>query len=156
LARIGTLDEVAAALETARESGVVVVLANGAFDLLHVGHIRYLRAAKALGDLLVVAVNSDASVRRAKGADRPVVPEQERLEILSALEAVDWLVLFDEDTVANVIERLRPDIQAKGTDYTAENVPEAALVRAYGGRVAIVGDPKDHSTTEVVERLQDE
>ena len=156
MARIGTLDEVAAALETARESGVVVVLANGAFDLLHVGHIRYLRAAKALGDLLVVAVNSDASVRRAKGADRPVVPEQERLEILSALEAVDWLVLFDEDTVANVIERLRPDIQAKGTDYTAENVPEAALVRAYGGRVAIVGDPKDHSTTEVVERLQDE
>ena len=130
-----------------------MVLANGAFDLLHVGHVRYLQAARALGQVLVVAVNSDASVRRAKGPGRPVVPAAERAELVAALVGVDWVVVFEADTVVPVIERLRPDIHAKGTDYTPETVPEAAVVRAYGGRVAIAGDPKSHSTTQYIERI---
>jgi D-glycero-beta-D-manno-heptose 1-phosphate adenylyltransferase len=151
--RVVDLDTAARKVEAEREGGATVVLANGAFDLLHVGHARYLQAAKALGDLLVVAVNSDASVRLAKGDGRPVVPEDERAELVAALAGVDLVLLFSEPTVASVLARLRPDVQAKGTDYTADNVPEAALVQAYGGRVVIVGDPKDHSTSAVIEQL---
>jgi len=153
MGRVADLDTVARAAAELRARGGAVVLANGGFDLLHVGHVRYLAAAKAEGDLLVVAVNSDASVRLSKGPSRPVVPEAERAELVAALACVDWVVLFDDRTVAGVIERLRPDVQAKGTDYTADNVPEGELVRSYGGRVAIVGDPKDHSTTSLVARL---
>jgi D-glycero-beta-D-manno-heptose 1-phosphate adenylyltransferase len=156
MGRLGDLATVAAAVAQARIRGATIVLANGAFDLLHVGHVRYLQAAKAEGDVLVVAVNSDASVRHAKGPTRPIVPESERAEIVAALAVVDFVVLFDEPTVAMIIERLHPDVQAKGTDYTAGSVPEAPLVRAYGGRVAIVGDPKDHSTTATVARLAKE
>ena len=153
MGRIGTLDAVIEAATQLRATGALVVLTNGAFDLLHVGHVRYLQGARREGDLLVVAVNSDASVRRAKGHGRPLVPEHERAEIVAAIEGVDWVVLFEENTVADVIERLRPEVHAKGTDYTVESVPEGDQVRAYGGRVAIVGDPKDHSTTEIVARL---
>jgi rfaE bifunctional protein nucleotidyltransferase chain/domain len=152
--RVADLDTVIAAVAEPRRRGAHVVLANGAFDLLHVGHVRYLRGARAEGDILVVAVNSDASVRRGKGPERPVVPGVERAELVAALEGVDWVVLFDEDKVDHVIERLRPQVHAKGTDYTAESVPEGALVRSYGGRVAIVGDPKDHSTTDTMKRLR--
>ncbi len=153
MGRVASLDAVARAFAELRRHGATTVLANGAFDLLHVGHIRYLEAARAEGDALVVAVNSDVSVRASKGAGRPVVPEAERAELVAALRCVDWGVLFDEPTVAAVIERLRPDVQAKGTDYTEDGVPEGSLVRSYGGRVAIVGDPKDHSTTSLVGRL---
>jgi rfaE bifunctional protein nucleotidyltransferase chain/domain len=149
----GSLDAVAAAAAEARAQGARLVLANGAFDLLHVGHVRYLQAARAEGDFLVVAVNADASVRRAKGPARPVVPAAERAELVAALAGVDWVVIFASDTVVPIVERLRPDVHAKGTDYTADSVPEAALVRALGGRVAIVGDPKDHSTTDMARRL---
>jgi rfaE bifunctional protein nucleotidyltransferase chain/domain len=131
-----------------------LVLANGAFDLLHVGHVRYLQAARAQGGLLVVAVNSDASVRAAKGPGRPVIPGAERAELLAALGCVDFVTLFDEPTVSGIIAALRPDVHAKGTDYTAESVPEAKLVQALGGRVAIVGDPKDHATSRLVEQLR--
>jgi rfaE bifunctional protein nucleotidyltransferase chain/domain len=148
---IADLETIAQEVEAARRHPVV--LANGAFDLLHVGHVRYLQAARALGQVLVVAVNSDASVRRAKGSGRPVVPAAERAELVAALAGVDWVVVFADDTVVPIIERLRPDVHAKGTDYTAETVPEAAVVRAYGGRVAIAGDPKDHSTTQFIERI---
>ena len=137
-----------------RASGHRIVLANGAFDLLHVGHVRYLQGASAEGDVLVVAVNSDASVRRAKGEDRPVVPDSERAEIVAGLAGVHHVVIFEQDTVEDVLRALRPDVQAKGTDYTAESVPEAALVRELGGCVRIVGDPKDHSTTELVRQLR--
>lgn len=133
-----------------RAEGKRVVLTNGCFDLLHVGHVRYLTAARALGDVLVVALNSDASVRRLKGAGRPLMTADERAEIVGALAAVDAVVIFEEDTVAHVIERLRPDVQAKGTDYTESTVPEAEVVRAVGGRVAIAGDAKDHSTRDLI------
>lgn len=133
-----------------RQEGAVIVLANGAFDLLHVGHVRYLAAARALGDVLVVAVNSDASVARLKGPGRPVVPEQERVELLSHLACVDYLVVFDESTVAEVLREIRPHIHAKGTDYTVESVPERAVVAEWGGVTAICGDPKDHATTDLV------
>ncbi|MFO0584408.1 MAG: adenylyltransferase/cytidyltransferase family protein [Anaeromyxobacter sp.] len=134
--------------------GQTVALANGVFDLFHVGHLRYLRGAKALADLLVVAVNTDASTRAlGKGPNRPVVPEAERAEILEALECVDHVVLFSSRDVVPVIRALRPDVQVKGTDYTPDTIPEAAEVRAYGGRVAVAGDPKDHSTTELLARL---
>ncbi|MFO0726970.1 MAG: adenylyltransferase/cytidyltransferase family protein [Myxococcota bacterium] len=145
-------DDLADFGEAARAQGQRVVLANGVFDLLHVGHLRYLEAAKALGDLLVVAVNSDASTRANKGPGRPVVPEDERAELLAGFSCVDRVVIFDARTVEGVIERLRPDIQAKGTDYTAESVPEKAMVERYGGRVAICGDPKDHSSTALIGR----
>ena len=154
MGKVADLEEVAAAVAAARAGGATVVLANGAFDLLHVGHVRYLQGAKAHGGLLVVAVNSDASVRRLKGPDRPAVPEAERAELVAALAAVDWVVVFDTPTVVPVIERLRPDVHAKGTDYTPDTVPEAATVKAYGGRVVIAGDPKDHSTSALLGKLQ--
>jgi len=137
-----------------RESGDRIILANGCFDILHVGHIRYLKAAKELGGRLIVAINSDSSVRTLKGEGRPVTTEQERAEILSALTDVDAVVIFSEPDPPKLIEELRPDIQAKGTDYTVESVPERATVEAYGGGVAIVGDPKDHSATEIIRTLQ--
>jgi rfaE bifunctional protein nucleotidyltransferase chain/domain len=133
-----------------RRAGDAITLANGGFDLLHVGHVRYLRAAKQLGGRLVVAVNSDASVRTLKGEGRPLMPAGERAEILAALADVDAVVIFPESDVRAIIREIRPDVHAKGTDYTAETVPERDEVIANGGRVEIVGDPKDHSTTEMI------
>lgn len=141
------------ALAPRRRAGSRLVLANGAFDLLHVGHVRYLQAARTLGDILVVAINGDASVRRSKGPGRPVQVAVERAEMVAALAAVDFVLIFEEDTPALLIEALRPEIQAKGTDYRQDTVPEGDQVRAYGGQVAIVGDPKDHSTSQLVARL---
>lgn len=133
-----------------RHAGERIILANGNFDLLHVGHVRYLNGAKALGGKLIVAINSDASVRKLKGEGRPVMPEHERAEIVAALADVDAVVIFPELDVRAIIREIRPDIQAKGTDYTAESVPERDTVAECGGRVAIVGDPKDHSTSEIL------
>lgn len=133
-----------------RRAGERVTLANGAFDLLHVGHVRYLRGAKALGGKLVVAINSDESVRALKGEGRPVVPENERAEIVAALADVDAVVIFPELDVRAIIREIRPDVQAKGTDYAAESVPERDTVMECGGRVEIVGDPKDHSSSEII------
>ena len=156
MGRLATLETVAAALADARARGQTVALANGAFDLLHVGHVRYLRGASELADVLVVAVNSDASVRSLKGATRPFFPEAERAEIVAALDGVDWVLVFSETDVVRLLERLRPEVHVKGTDYTEETVPERDVVRAYGGRVAIAGDAKDHSTTEILNRLRGE
>lgn len=152
---VASLEAVLAAVAQARSKGASVVLTNGAFDMLHVGHVRYLQGAAQQGDIVVTAVNSDSSVRHSKGPSRPVIPEQERAELVAALGVVDWVVLFDEPTVTGVIERLRPEVHAKGTDYSPESVPERSVVESYGGRVAIVGDPKDHSTTDLVERLKE-
>ena len=148
--KLRTLDELAVECSLWRERGLEVVLVNGAFDVLHVGHLRYLTAARALGDCLVVAVNSDQSVRNSKGELRPIIPEDERVEILSHLWMVDRICLFDSLTVAPVLERLRPSIHAKGTDYTVDTVPEREIVAAYGGRTEICGDPKDHATTDLI------
>jgi len=136
-----------------KEAGQQVVLANGCFDLLHVGHVRYLRGAKRLGGKLLVAVNSDESVRAVKGLGRPLMPENERAEIIAALEDVDAVVIFSEPDVRALIGEVHPDVQAKGTDYTPENVPEREVMIACGGRVEIVGDPKDHSSSAFLERL---
>jgi rfaE bifunctional protein nucleotidyltransferase chain/domain len=133
-----------------RGAGERLVLANGNFDLLHVGHVRYLRGAKELGGKLVVAINSDESVRALKGEGRPIMPAQERAEIIAALADVDAVVIFPELDVRALIGEIRPDIQAKGTDYTEDSVPERDAVSEYGGRVAIVGDAKDHSTSEII------
>jgi len=137
-----------------RRTGQQIVLANGCFDLLHVGHVRYLRGAKALGGKLVVAMNSDRSVRELKGEGRPFMPAAERAEIVAALADVDAVVIFDEPDVRALIGEIHPDVQAKGTDYTRENVPERDEVLAYGGRIEIVGDAKDHSTTNLLSRLR--
>ena len=139
----------------ARRSGHRVVLANGCFDLLHVGHARYLAGARAYGDLLMVGVNSDASVRRIKGPGRPLLDQQARARLVAAFAAVDYVVVFDEDDVRSLIAELRPHIHAKGTDYTAESVPERDAVLAAGGEVAIVGDPKDHATRDLIEKILD-
>lgn len=139
--------------ERLRAEGRRIVLANGCFDLLHVGHVRYLDAARRLGDVLFVGVNSDAAVARLKGPGRPLMPAAERVEVLSALRAVDHVVVFDDDTADALIAAIRPDVHAKGTDYTPDSVPERETVRAYGGRVAIVGDPKDHATRDVIGRI---
>ena len=133
-----------------RQAGEHITLANGCFDLLHVGHVRYLHAAKELGGRLIVAINSDDSVRSLKGEGRPLMPEEERAEILAALSDVDAVVIFPERDVRALISEIRPDVQAKGTDYTADSVPEADTVREYGGEVAIVGDPKNHSASEII------
>ena len=137
-----------------RARGITHAFANGAFDLLHVGHIRYLEAAKREADRLIVAINDDRSVRGLKGANRPVLPEHDRAELVAALRAVDYVVIFSEPTVAALLEALRPDVHCKGTDYTVDTVPERETVRAYGGRIAIVGDPKDHSTSDLLSRLK--
>ena len=142
--------EVRERVEQWRHAGERIILANGNFDLLHVGHVRYLRGAKELGGKLVVAVNSDESVRALKGDGRPVMPAEERAEIVAALADVDAVVIFSELDVRALIREIRPDIQAKGTDYTLDSVPERDAVAEYGGRVAIVGDPKNHSTSEII------
>jgi rfaE bifunctional protein nucleotidyltransferase chain/domain len=135
-------------------AGPSLVLANGVFDLFHVGHLRYLVAAAQEGDELLVAINSDASTRAYKGPTRPIVPEAERAEIVAALSCVDWVLIFDEPNVVPILEALKPEVHAKGTDYTTETVPERHVVEGYGGRVAICGDPKDHSTTELLGKLK--
>jgi rfaE bifunctional protein nucleotidyltransferase chain/domain len=152
--KIVSREELRRRAEAWRKSGDQVILTNGCFDLLHVGHIRYLHAAKELGGKLVVALNGDESVRKLKGEGRPVMNEQERAEILAALTDVDAIVIFPEPDVRAIIREIHPDVQAKGTDYTAESVPERDEVTAYGGRIAIVGDPKDHSTTEILEQMR--
>ncbi len=137
-----------------RANGSWIVLANGCFEILHVGHIRYLQGARALGDLLVVGINSDHQVAILKGAGRPLMSQEQRAEIISALEMVDLVIIFDEPTVEDLLLALRPDVHAKGADYTEDTVPEREIVRSYGGRLAIVGDPKDHSTSELIARLK--
>ena len=149
-AKTRTVDKLAEECREWRDRGLDVVLVNGAFDVLHVGHLRYLEAAAALGDRLVAAVNSDLSVRLSKGALRPIIPEAERVEILSHLWMIDRICLFDSPSVAPVLEMLKPQVHAKGTDYTVDTVPEREAVAAYGGRTAICGDPKDHATTDLI------
>jgi rfaE bifunctional protein nucleotidyltransferase chain/domain len=149
-----TVDEAARLAERLRAEGKRIVLANGCFDVLHVGHVRYLHDARRLGDVLFVGLNDDASVARLKGAGRPVMPAAERVELVGALRDVDHVVVFAGDTADQLVERLRPDVHAKGTDYTEETVPEAITVRAVGGRVAIAGDPKAHSTRDLIARIR--
>jgi rfaE bifunctional protein nucleotidyltransferase chain/domain len=151
--RILDRNRLIARVAIARKHGARIVLANGCFDILHVGHIRYLEGAKALGDVLVVGINADEQVRAQKGEGRPVLPERERAELIAAIRAVDFVTIFPEPTVEQLLLSIRPDIHAKGTDYTEETVPERDVVRSYGGRVAIVGDPKDHSSTEMVRKV---
>lgn len=136
-----------------RAEGKTIAFANGVFDLLHVGHVRYLIGAKALGDRLVVAVNSDQSTRALKGAGRPVIPEAERVELLEALSCTDAIVVFQEADVRAVLRAIKPHVHVKGTDYTPDSIPERDEVAAWGGRVAVAGDPKDHSTSELVQKL---
>jgi D-glycero-beta-D-manno-heptose 1-phosphate adenylyltransferase len=150
LSKIATREELKRRVKAWRSAGDKITLTNGCFDLLHVGHVRYLEAAKALGGRLVVAINSDDSVRALKGQSRPLMPEQERAEIVAALGVVDAVVIFPEKDVRLLIREIRPDVQAKGTDYTAETVPELDVIIECGGRVEIVGDPKDHSVTDII------
>jgi rfaE bifunctional protein nucleotidyltransferase chain/domain len=138
-----------------RGAGEPIVLANGCFDVLHVGHIRYFHAAKELGGKLVVGINADATVRALKGNGRPRIPEAERAEIVAALADVDAVVIFTEPDVSDLIREIRPDVHAKGTDYTTDSVPERDVVKEYGGRVAIVGDPKDHSSTDLLRKWKE-
>ena len=138
---------------SARADGARIVFANGCFDVLHVGHVRYLAGARELGDVLIVGINSDEQVAIQKGAGRPVLPARERAEIVAALESVSYVTIFNEPTVEELLLALKPDVHAKGTDYTADTVPERNVVRSYGGQVAIVGDPKDHSTSAIIARL---
>ena len=146
-------DELITRIASERKNNVRVVLANGCFDVLHVGHIRYLAAARELGDVLVVGVNSDAQVERLKGQGRPIMSALERAELVDALESVTYVTVFDEPTVEELLLALKPDVHAKGTDYTEDTVPERDVVRSYGGRVAIVGDPKDHSTSAILKGI---
>ena len=146
-------DRAAELLAADRAAGRTVAVANGCFDLLHVGHVRYLRGGAAEADRLLVAVNADRSVAALKGSGRPLQAAADRAEIVAALEMVDYVVVFEENTVAALLERLRPDVHCKGTDYTVDTVPEREVVRAYGGRTAIVGDPKDHSTRDLLSRI---
>ena len=148
-----TREELIRRVRDTGKPGARIVLANGCFDVLHVGHIRYLQGARALGEILVVGINSDEQVAAQKGAGRPIIPASERAEIVASLEGVAYVTIFDEPTVTELLLALKPDIHAKGTDYTEETVPERDVVRSYGGRVAIVGDPKDHSTSEMLARL---
>jgi len=150
---IVTRDELMAGGRTARESGRTIAFANGCFDLLHVGHVRYLESAAREADLLVVAINDDRSVRQLKGEGRPILPAADRAALVAALGCVDYVVIFPEMTVAPLLEALRPDVHCKGTDYTVDSVPEREIVKAYGGRTAIVGDPKDHSTRDLLGRI---
>ena len=149
-APILTRADIVAMVADKRSAGSTIVLANGCFDLVHVGHIRYLAGAKALGDILVVGINSDRQARTLKGARRPYMPENERAEIVSSLRSVDVVTIFDEPTVEELIRAIRPDFHAKGTDYTVDSVPERKIILEVGGQVAIVGDPKDHSSTGLI------
>ncbi|MBP1745684.1 MAG: D-beta-D-heptose 1-phosphate adenosyltransferase [Deltaproteobacteria bacterium] len=152
---VNGLDELKSIIEREKKQGKQIVFGNGCFDLLHVGHVRYLQGAKALGDVLIVAVNDDLSVTGLGKRKRVVTPASERAEIIAALEGVDYVVLFSESNVENLLRTLQPHIHAKGTDYTEESVPEGEIVRAYGGRVAIVGDPKDHSTRDLIKTIKE-
>jgi rfaE bifunctional protein nucleotidyltransferase chain/domain len=153
VAQVVSIDALRQIVADQRGRGRSIALANGCFDLLHVGHVRYLQGAATEADVLVVAINDDESVRALKGGPRPIFPAMERAELVAGFRAVDYVVIFGGMTVASVIEAIRPDVHCKGTDYTTETVPERDLVRAYGGRVAIVGDPKDHSTRELLKRM---
>ncbi len=153
-APILTERELLAALATEREHGKKIAFANGCFDLIHVGHIRYLQDAARVADLLVVGVNGDDSVRVLKGEGRPLMPASERAEIISAIRGVSYVIVFDENSPSRLLQTLKPEFQCKGTDYTADSVPEAEIVKSYGGKVVIAGDPKDHSTTAVLERMR--
>jgi D-glycero-beta-D-manno-heptose 1-phosphate adenylyltransferase len=155
MAPLLALDAAVRQAERWRAEGKRVVLANGCFDLLHVGHVRYLQGARALGDVLVVGINSDRSVTRLKGPGRPIMTAAERAELVGSLAAVDGVVIFEEDTADGLVRALRPSVHAKGTDYTAESVPEAAAVREAGGRVAIAGDPKRHATRDLIRLIAD-
>jgi len=154
MGEILTRSQLVERVERDRTQRLTIAFANGGFDLLHVGHVRYLEGAKREADRLIVAINSDASIRALKGPARPVLPESDRAELVAALRAVDYVVMFDEPTVAPLLELLKPDVHCKGTDYTVDTVPERETVRGYGGRIAIVGDPKDHSTTDLLSRLK--
>ena len=147
-------EKLIALLAAARQRGQRIVLANGVFDTLHVGHVRYLAAAKSEGDLLIVAVNSDSSVRSLKGPGRPILDEHARALLVAALRVVDYVLVFPEPNVEKLLEELRPDVHAKGTDYTADSVPERAIAARLGIRVAIVGDPKDHSTRSLLDAIR--
>ena len=146
-------EELLKTVAEARAAGLRIVLANGCFDILHVGHVRYLAGARSEGDLLIVGVNSDEQVREQKGEGRPILPAMQRAEIVAPLESVNYVTIFDEPTVEELLLALRPDVHAKGTDYTVDTVPEREVVKSYGGRVAIVGDPKDHSTSEILSQM---
>ena len=152
--KIVSLEEAARIVAEARARGRTLALANGCFDVLHVGHVRYLAGARAEADMLVVGINDDASVRRLKGEGRPVMPEQDRAVVVAALRSVDQVVVFQDDGVTRLLLTLKPDVHCKGTDYTPETVPERDVVRSYGGRIAIVGDRKDHDTRRLLERLR--
>jgi D-glycero-beta-D-manno-heptose 1-phosphate adenylyltransferase len=152
--KIGSLEEVRERVEVARAAGRTIALANGVFDLLHVGHVRYLQGAKAEAEVLVVGVNADHSVRRLKGPDRPILPAEDRALLVAAQRAVDHVTVFEDDDVGRILLTLKPDVHCKGTDYTPETVPERDVVRSYGGRVAIVGDAKDHDTRALLARLR--
>lgn len=153
-AKIVSREEAVRLAAREKAAGRQVVFANGAFDLLHAGHVRYLEGARKEGNWLVVGVNSDASVARSKGAGRPIIPAAERAEIVAALEGVDAVVVFEEDSPSALLDELKPDVHAKGTDYTTDTVPERDVVLRNGGRTAIVGDPKDHATTDLIERIR--
>jgi D-glycero-beta-D-manno-heptose 1-phosphate adenylyltransferase len=154
MGQILTEPELAAAVAADRAAGRTVAFANGCFDVLHVGHVRYLEGAAREAERLIVAVNDDEAVRRLKGPARPVLAASDRAELVAALRAVDYVVVFPDDTVARLLELIRPDVHCKGTDYTVDSVPERETVRAYGGRVAIVGDAKGHSTTDLLGRIR--
>jgi rfaE bifunctional protein nucleotidyltransferase chain/domain len=153
MGEILTREDLVARAAAARRAGRTLAFANGCFDILHVGHVRYLEAAAAEADLLVVAINDDESVRQLKGEGRPILPAADRAELVAALRAVDYVVVFPELTVGALLEAVRPDVHCKGTDYTVDSVPERDIVQAYGGRTAIVGDPKDHSTRDLLARI---
>lgn len=152
---IALLDEAERLVQREREAGKRIVLANGHFDLLHVGHLRYLRGARSEGDFLVVGVNSDSSTARFKGPGRPILPAAERAELVASLEGVDLVIVFEGDDVGPLLERLKPDVHCKGTDYTEESVPEREVMRRLGGRTRIVGDPKNHSTRDLIATVLD-
>lgn len=153
MGQIVTEDQLDALIAADRAAGQSIAFANGCFDLLHVGHVRYLAGAAAEADRLIVAVNDDGAVEAMKGRGRPVLDAAARAELVAAVRGVDYVVLFSDATVARLLERFRPDVHCKGTDYTVDTVPERETVRAYGGRIAIVGDPKEHSTTDLLGRI---
>ncbi len=151
--KVVSRDELAERVREERAAGRTIAFANGCFDILHVGHVRYLESAAQEADVLVVALNDDDSVRQLKGDGRPILPAGDRAELVAALRCVDYVVTFAETTVGPLLTALRPDVHCKGTDYTIESVPERDIVLGYGGRTAIVGDPKDHSTRELLARI---
>ena len=154
MAEVLTRDALVARLREERAAGRTIAFANGCFDILHVGHVRYLQAAAQEADILVVAINDDDSVKALKGERRPILAAEHRAELVAALRSVDFVVIFPESTVTPLLEALHPDVHCKGTDYTVDTVPERETVKAYGGRIAIVGDPKEHSTRDLVARIK--